>query len=197
MASSPMFWHVPAWYSGSPSSIAGHPNVGRDIVIELLETETAGDSIAPDSYWVERIVGQYQVTGFKAVGSINDAYLHHRVYKCMSGDNYLFLRDLATEDDADTSWMMHKVEIFDDSLQGSNVGSWSGPGGANANGLVHQTLTPPISRAGGFDIKVGRKVNEGESLVWQTQIQDITGGAPADDTYFLKMWVRVLLRKVS
>ena len=191
---SDLFWHVPRWHAGGPLVNLGVSNVGEDIVIELLETETASDNIEPDSYWCERIVGQYMYTMIRdpATGAfLPQMFMHSRVYVAQADAAGVNLRDLRSPDDADTSWLMHKVELFDSLNQtDEELGSWD-----DFYGSVPQKWSGSISVPGGFDIRVGRKVNEGQSLIWH--MQSVTDGTVVpNDAIFLKMWCRVLLRKL-
>lgn len=188
MASS-LFWHVPFWFQGGFGTATGVGNVGQHMVVELVETESASATIAPDNYWVERVVGQYMVTSL-ANPLLFNPLLHHRMYVTEADSTSTNLRDLASQDDADTSFMMHKVEAFDAAWSGGQFGNW------NASNYSKDTYTMPISRSGGFDVKVGRKVSEGESLIWHTQIEGNPSGPPNNDQFFLKMWTRVLLKQL-
>jgi len=183
-----LFWHVPAWFNGLPSATGGADFVWDatgQIVIPLLETETASQSIAPDNYWVERIVGQYHMTLRDTIGEITPAFIHHRVYVMPADEVGVDTRDLLEKDDADTSFLMHKVEYGDDNLNGVVKGNWQE--------LESLTLQPLISRNGGFDIRVGRKVEAGEALIWHSQ-QAISAFVTSGG---INMWCRVLLRQLG
>lgn len=189
-----LFWHVPRWYDGPPAYNLGQPNVDKDIVIELLETETASNNIAPDSYFVERIVGQYQLTGGANAGEdpAIDAFVHHRVYATQANVSDLALRDLGSADEADSRWLMHKVEFFNvNASTDKKEGNWSN---APAGSGPSDTFAGSVSRKGGFDIRAGIAVREGFSLIWHTQLE--ASATPFDNTMYLKMWVRLLLKKM-
>lgn len=188
-----MFWHVPSWTEQTPSASGQWSfDTSGNMVIPLLETETASESIAPDNYWVERIVGQYVVKANKDTGAFLPFYMHSRVYVMPADQLGVDTRDLGQKDDADTSFMMHKVELIDDSINGAYAGNWG------QGALDTMTLTPPISRLGGFDIRVGRKVEAGTALIWHSFMQ----GAEWPDgigqfSVGIDMWVRVLLKQLG
>lgn len=178
MAKGHMFWHAPEWFLGSPSTSVGIANVGADIIVELVNTEDVS-SLAQDNFVVERVIGQYKVVS-------NDAtplsrYLHHRVYVTMGDSASLNLRTLSTADDADTSFTYHKVEHFTVGMHNNVAGSWA----------VNEVKQVSEARLGAFDIRVGRLVKEGTSLIWHTEILP----TPSDDEFAMQMWVRVLLRE--
>jgi len=67
-------------------------------------------------------------------------------------------------------------------------GNWSAPG------LV--TDRPGAFRNGGptfRDIKVGRRIAEGEALIYHIQIQGAI--VPDDTTFHMNSWLRVLIRE--
>ncbi len=190
---SDLFWHVPRWQASGPEVTLGVQNVADNIVVELLETETASQNIEPDNYWVERIVGQQLLTVFRGPNGETppDVFRHTRVYVAAADLGGVDLRDLRSPDDADTSWLMHKVSLIDSVNQlDEPLGTWD-----DFYGQVPQKYSGAISVPGGFDIRVGRKVTEGMSLVWHDQL--VSDGTVIDDsTFALKMWCRVLLRKL-
>lgn len=192
---SDLFWHVPRWYDSvtTPTAVTGDvfSNVGVNAFAELVETDTASQNLSPDNYWVERIVGQVYYQRLSTEPDSKTWYLHTRVYVTQASNTGIVLRDLTLADDADTSWMMHKVEVMFDS-QTTSVGNWGQPDTGN----TADTYTPPMSRKGSFDIKVGRKVSEGESLVWHNQIKAEVEADLIDGTLRVKMWCRVLLRQL-
>jgi len=49
-----------------------------------------------------------------------------------------------------------------------------------------------MGRRGSFDIRVGRRVEEGTSLIWHTKLGN---GGDVADTFRLHLWVRVLMRE--
>ncbi len=190
MSRGKFYWYCPAWYAGDDPASGGASeidNVGNDLVIELLNTDFAapGDP-RQDNFVVERIIGQYIVRG-KSNAEVGDRYMHHRVYVADGDQTSVSLRNLFTQDDADSSFLWHKVEGYDGTFIGLNWGTWANGGDADlANPFM-------AGRLGSFDIKVGRRVEEGTSLIWHTQLNNT--GILADDTWTLQMWVRCLLRE--
>ncbi len=181
MAKGHLFWHVPEWFSGPPSVSTGISNVGADIVVDLVNAEQPDGGLAPDNFVVERVIGQYQLVS-DATGV--DRFVHHRLYVTMGDAATLFLRKLDTADDADTSFMYSRVEFFSAGMHQIASGNWASPDIGRIN-------MPATERNGTFDVRVGRKVMEGTSLIWHTEVD----GGPASDTYHLKMWVRILMRE--
>lgn len=180
MARGNVFWHVPEWFGGGPSSSLGISNISSDIIVELVNTENVA-TLGQDNFIVERVIGQYKVVSNDATPL--ERYLHHRVYVTMGDATTVNLRALNTADDADTSFMYHKVEHFSISMHNDVRGTWretSGDTGAAAE-----------ARRGMFDIRVGRRVNEGESLIWHTEVSPLA----SDDEIHMQMWVRVLLKE--
>lgn len=211
MARSSLFWHVPYWFNLPPGGASfSVGNSDDNCVAELLETETASDSIAPDRYWVERIVGQYQLHMNTDVVGYTDSFFHHRVYVAQAGSGYIQLRDPSVLEDADTSFLMHKVEYHHDRQVDNGGGSGNGSWGFvqpldSASGTVYWNGAPaaaatrfngPISRQGGFDIKVGRVVDEGESLIWHTKAKSNISWADSTNDWGLRLWVRLLIRQL-
>lgn len=190
------FWHTPSvgWHTGGPEANSGVTNVGRDIVVMLLDTE-AGISDRPeqDRFVVERIVGQYMFSAVDNVPSMGDLFLHHRVYVADSDQTAIAIRDLATEDDAETSWLWHQVEYWPVSQYGHQGGGWDRQ--VNAAGLL--VPTPSNGRHGHFDIRVGRLLEGGQSLIWHTQaVKTVAGNDVADGFLFVKHWIRLLCKEL-
>jgi len=181
MAKGNLFWHVPEWFGGSPATSTGIDNVGPDIIVELVNTENVA-ALAQDNFIVERVIGQYLIVSNDPTPT--DKFLHHRMYVTMGDATTVNLRLLSSADDADTSWMYHKVEMMTVAMQNSNIGTWRGSGGSGV-------LEDSGARKGMFDVRVGRRVNEGESLIWHTEIRV----APANDEFHMQMWCRVLLKE--
>lgn len=187
------FWHVPpgCWYGGAVPLLAASTfsNVAGDIVVPLIDVESA-ISAKPeiDQYVVTRIVGQYLMNGDEASGS--NRILHHRIYPTDADATGFAIRNIAVEDDAETDFLWHKVDAWAASMDGLAYGDWAvvasgGPAGA---------LFGP--RRGHFDIKVNRRVEQGRALVWHTQIgPNPVPALPADDTFFLALWLRLLVRE--
>ncbi len=182
------FWHVPpaAWLVGGPILTTGTANILGDIVVELLSTETV-QSARPDidNFVVERIVGQYMITGDEAAAA--NHFLHSRVYVAEIDATTISLRNLNTADDAETSFLWHQVDPWPNAADGDIFGTWVGDHGAG-----QPRATPSNGRLGNVDIRVGRCLEGGEVLIWHTQID----AAPAaNDTHFLKLWLRLLVRE--
>lgn len=190
--SSRFFWHSGTliWHQLGPSASVGNPNVGGDIIVTLVNTESvgaAGDTPVLDQFVVERIVGQYHVTSNESVGV--DRYAHHRVYVADTDEMSVALRDLTTADDAETSFLWHQVDPHPKELMGDVWGAWQHP----VSG-VRPAATPWMGRHGHVDIKVGRRIDQGTSLIWHTQLE----AAPAaDNEHFLKLWLRMLVREAT
>ena len=107
----------------------------------------------------------------------------------------LALRDLASADEADSRWLMHKVEFWDKvSQENKATGNWRGDALAVGTGTSNASHSGSISRMCGIDIRVGMKVEEGMALIWHTQLE--AGATPFDNTMYLRMWVRLLLKKI-
>lgn len=194
MASRPrnMQWHVPpgAWFQGGPGTAgSGIANVGEDIILDLVSTEglVAGGSAIPDSQggriWIERVVGQYNFSGGEVVAVPH--FVHHRVYEADSDGASVGLRNLTTQDDAETSFMWHQVDPFPVGYNNLPLGGWGG----QTNLASIATVPFASGRLGHVDIRVGRMLEPGRSLVWHTQISPVPVGAG----YGLRAWIRVLL----
>ncbi len=183
-----MFWHVPtnAWFDGGPAAGGGVGNVGADIVIPLVASgDDVGERPVNDNFVIERIVGQYQVTGDESVPV--DKYVHSRVYVAESDAASLSLRNLTTADDAETSFLWHQVGPWDTVNDGVRWGDWLGVAAGTP------PATPWAGRLGHVDIRVGRRIEGGETLIWHTQFDP----TPAIvDTMFLKLWLRMLCREM-
>ncbi len=183
-----LYWHVPVWDpNNQPNGSAGVGNIGADIVVALVDAEFAapGDP-GQDNYVVERIIGQYLLTTAASGAETGSRLVHHRVYVADSDQSSIALRNLNTQDDADSSFLWHLVEPFDGNSVGLEWGSWR-KGGDTDTQVAFQN-----GRLGSVDIKVGRRVEEGSTLIWHTQL-DTT--ALTNDTWFLQMWMRCLIRE--
>lgn len=181
------FWHVSPnmWRAGQPSLAQGVGNVGSDIVVELISTETLQSSVPEnDNFVVERIIGQYMIVG--DVTSPVDHFLHSRVYVAETDALSVALRTLSTADDAETSFLWHQVDPFPITYDGDVWGTWQQSGGGNP------ASTPWKGRQGHIDIKVGRRLEGGEALIWHTQI---VLAPPANDDFRLSLWLRALVRE--
>ena len=181
------FWHVPpgGWYEGSPVIAAGVGNFGNDIVVPLVDAETAAISSKPeiDNFIVERVIGQYMISTNESIGT--QRFMHHRVYVADADLATIALRVLDTASEAETSFLWHKVEYASELLAAAPGGTWQNNGPVDSE-------QGAVDRRGSFDIRVGRRVEQGTALLWHTQLEP----APvADDLVFLKLWVRLLVRE--
>lgn len=189
---SDLFWHVPVWDENRPpTNQLGVPSVGKNAFVELVQTDTASSNLAPDNYWVERIVGQVLYQRIAVEPDSGSWFVHSRVYVTPASTTGIVLRDLASADDADTSWMMHTNQLMFETTTGE-TGNWQQAAGAG----TPDTYTAPMPRKGSFDIRVGRKVAEGESLIWHAQIEPTILANLIDAQLNMRMWIRVLLRQL-
>jgi len=176
------FWWVPEFGWGGAVV-----NVGNDTVISLVDTEPgSGSTPQQDNFVVERIIGQWWINSPTGIGA--GVRYHQRVYPTIAGGAGIAIRDLTNREEADSDMLWHQVNIWGANNDGAG-GTWNAAdGGAN-------TVQPPFmqGRFGHFDIKVARRINEGESLIWH--LQDETVIPPGDGTVSLKLWCRVLLRE--
>lgn len=190
MSKGKFYWYVPEWGDdvATFSVPAGVLNVGSDIIVRLIDTDFASpDDPRQDNFVVERIIGQYMLTA-GATAAAGDRICHTRVYVADGDQTSVAARDLYLQDDADSSFLWHRVHAFADLWRGDQWGDWQ-------NGSAGNPITSfSNGRSGAFDIKVGRRVEEGQALLWHTQV-DVTGNPPADDTFGVLLWVRVLLRE--
>lgn len=181
-------WHVSddMWYQLIPG-FAGNPNVGYDIVCPLVSSDLelgAGNSAYPEaeSFVVERVIGQYLVVS-NTETPVN-AFLHHRIYPVEQEFNTFALRGLEFPESAETDFLWHRVEKWWSNQVNNVFGSWEPVTGA---------VPFQENRLGHFDVKVNRRLRQGECLIFHTQV---VGGIapPTDNTYFLQMWARALVR---
>ena len=183
------FWHVPlgGWFPGSPGAPGINNNVGGDIISVLVDTEAVqSDRPDIDDFVIERVIGQYMLTGSEVVAV--DHFVHHRVYVADSDSSSVAVRSLNTADDAETSFLWHRVEAWHENQNADVFGiPWT-----VAHAAFAATPTPWMGRHGHFDIKVGRRIGGGQSLIWHTELLAAPLG---NDTFNLKLWCRVLLRE--
>lgn len=181
------YWHVPpnCWYASVPNASGGNQNVGPDIVVPLIDAETT-ISAKPemDEFVVERIVGQYVAVTDAAIPV--DNWLHHRIYLSQADNTSFALRSLNTEDDAESSFLWHHVEGQSNIFNNDKFGTWQSAG----SGVP--AATPWMTRHGHIDVRVGRRVRQGEALLWHTQI---VPAPAADNEVSLQMWLRCLVRE--
>ncbi len=188
-----MYWHVPAWFNTRDPRALGNAtaftNVGVDILIPLINTDFAapGDP-RQDNFVVERIVGQWLLVN-RATANGDSALIQHRVYVADSDSTEVPVRDLYTQDDADSSFLYHHVSAWPSEATGSSWGSWRRAAEAFPS-------SPSMAgRQGHVDIKVGRRVEEGQTLLWHTQLARQGELVIPDDDWELHAWFRVLMRE--
>lgn len=184
------FWHVPpdTWFGTGPVALGPDLNTGPDIVVTLIDTETV-QSARPDidNFIVERIVGQYVVS--KNEMTPTNHYAHSRVYVGPTNATSIALRDLASADEAESSFLWHQVDPLPAALDGEVYGTWTD---SSSTVTLQPGATPFMGRFGHVDIRVGRRLEGGEALIWHTQIANPPA---ADDTIALKLWLRLLVRE--
>ncbi len=186
------YWHVPEWSdSTEPQNLGSNPilnDAAGNLTAELINSDFADpDDPRQDNFVCERVVGQYLMVAASGADG-GPRIIHHRVYVVDGDQNVHAVRDLYSQDDANTSFLWHKVEGWDSTWIGQPWGTW-------ATGATN-TPAPTFERGrkGHFDIRVGRRVTEGQSLIWHTKID--TGGLVTDD-FHLHLWCRVLMREAS
>jgi len=186
------WWHVvpDGWSSGAPIQ-AGILNTGKDIILILIDSEEplADEPVVPenDSFVVERIIGQWQMR-FDTPAVATNYFVHERVYVTDATAGSVAVRDLALYNEADTSFLYHQVTPLSASYINDTWGNWDAAG--NVTDLPAQyRLGGPYFR----DIKVGRRIQEGEALIYHWQLQGTV--VPGDGEFSVKCWIRSLLRQ--
>lgn len=185
-------WHVPAlcWHVGSPGASGGIANVGNDIFTPLVQSEDrAGATLstvpdAADEWVVERVIGQYHFYGTQPAAM--NAYFHSRIYPTLSDETSVALRDLTTQDDAESDFLWHQIDPWSAVYDGDDWGNWQAASSGNPTGERF------MGRFGHVDVRVNRRIRQGESLIWHTQIKGPI--VPGDDEFWLRLWVRMLVR---
>lgn len=181
-------WHVPSncWKATGPGGAGTPSNVGFDIFTVLVGTDVGGTaSVVPgaaDEYVCERIIGQYMLVSSQLTPE--DFFVHHRVYPTISDAASVALRDLTSDDDAESDFLWHSIEAWRASYNNDSFGNW-GPEPADDRYFM--------GRSGHIDIRVNRRIRQGEALVWHTQL--VGAAAPMDDSFFLKLWLRMLVKE--
>jgi len=188
------FWHVGEgmWSDGAPGvqSSTVTTNNGIDIVVVLIDTvePAAAEPVVPenDNFVVERIIGQWQLRSTAAIA--RDAFIHERIYLAQVAPASISVRDLASQEQADTSLLWTQVTPWSAEWNNDSWGNWQGASVVSDR--------PGIFRAGGpnfRDVRVGRRISEGEALIYHLQIEAST--PPADNEFHLEMWMRCLVRE--
>ncbi len=189
MAKGDRQWHVPAecWHSGPPGGV-GILNIGADIATTLISTDSAANLDVPDNadeYVCERVVGQWMLHGNQA--SPSHAYVHNRIYPTTSDATTIVLRSLETADDAESDFLWHQVNAWTTTYDTDVWGNWQESGAGNPSGIGF------MGRFGHVDVRVNRRIRQGFSLIWHSQIQSAV--APLNGEFNLYLWLRMLLRE--
>ncbi len=186
MARKSFFWWVPEDTWSDPGGVV---NVGSDTVALLVDTAPgSGSTPQQDNFVVERIIGQWHIES--PTGLSDNVFYHMRVYPTITGDAGISLRDLTNRAEADSDMLWHHTGLWT-AEQGTSVGGSWVSGGAGTGFNVQSAFQN--GRHGHLDIKVARRVNEGEALIMH--LQSTQGVPPGDGTVQLRMWVRILLRE--
>lgn len=186
--------------------------------MELINPDpNLNDDLIEASVRVTRIVGQF-AWEFENVDQVNigQMFIHHRVYP-VSGDgvNY-FQRFLFELPDADTDFMWHHIEGVQPyignaplSIQQQSTSMTAiatpMPGVASRDIVWPPTSDPVHGRRGHVDIKVDRRIDEGEGLLWKSEFSDTTGGGAGATLPWvnttagvwnarLYLWLRLLIK---
>lgn len=192
--SKPVWWHVTSagWFQFGPAGV-GIGNVGNDIVLVLVDTEEnlGNEPLVPeyDEFVVERVIGQWHLTGTEAVGA--DRYVFERVYVVEATAATVATRNLTDWLEADTSFMYTNVTQWTSPMNGKTWGNWAQSRldlASVSTGVQNTGMHGQMFR----DIKVGRALREGEALIYHWQL---SGGAPVDDAFNVKCWFRTLIRE--
>lgn len=195
-ARKPYWWHVPldAWAPATP--VGGHlGNTGNDVFLVLVDSEEAAaleNDVVPehDEFVIERVIGQWHMRMDLAVGA--NFYVHERCYVVPSTAGTIALRNLTDAAEADTSFLYHNVTGFTANQNADAWGNWLGARPDlpdNALGSANQDPRGLYAR----DVRVGRRLEEGEALVWHWQLRGTV--VPADDLVQVKCWFRTLVRQ--
>lgn len=193
------FWHVPvnAWTVATTmpaNGLMGTANVFRDVVIPLVDTNlpAALESDVPerDQFVIERIVGQYMFHSNEVAGV--HRMVAHRIYPVTADASAITIRDLWLQDDAESDFLWHKIDPDVSQANGDQWGSW---GKQTTGGSSDANHTLYMGRFGHVDVKVGRRLREGEALIWHSQWTDVGGGEPSSDTKWVSLWLRLLVRE--
>lgn len=188
------FWHVSdqAWTQADAGG-PGIPNVLRDIVLILVESmePLADEPVVPsnDEFVVERVIGQWKMNGLETAGATTRMFME-RCYVTTGNAESVALRNLWTDDEADTSFLFTKTNVWVASHDGDALGNWTGQGLNNHVNDLHASPVGLFYR----DIRVGRRIKEGEMLVYHWQFNDSVT-IPSSGSYWVQPWIRTLVRQ--
>lgn len=196
-------WYTPFWQQ-RVAPLGADLSTTYSQVVQLLTPEGLfADTISETDIRVTRIIGQYRVSfgGVEFPDAIcRYVFLHHRMYVVSGDGTNVFNRDLTLANDADSDMMWNQVEMFGRSQIVSSDQAIYGTWGINGASSVDsaQTVRPFMNgRMGHFDVKVDRRVEEGESLCWKTQLEAGSPGAasgPDAGFMYLDLWLRCLVK---
>jgi len=187
------FWHVAplGWFEGGPNSSANILNQQRDMVLVLVDSEepTGQEPTVPenDAFVIERIIGQWNMTAFPTSPG-DEFFIHERVYVVDSEPGAIGIRSLDRVREADTSFLFHQITGWHNNMDNDRWGNW-GTGTSSIVGLDAYRMGGPNFR----DIKVGRRLNEGQALIYHWQLEGTV--IPPDGIFHLKPWFRTLVRE--
>lgn len=175
------FWTAPQW---SNDSLVSGPGVTSDANGYVLLGLADADEYHDRPVVVQRIIGQYNIIT-NASTALN-ALIHSRIF---TADTDIAAGTVATPDlfstlDAEQAFLWHEITFCPPTLGAS---TWEPMGTGTAARHMHQ-------RAGAFDIRVARKIEEIQSLIWASQI-GIAVPAPGD--FALQIWCRLYMREVD
>lgn len=162
--------------------------MAEDIATVLISTDSVANLEVPDAadeYVVERVVGQYMLHGNQA--SPTNYFTHTRIYPTVSDAGAIILRDLVTPDDAESDFLWHQVAGWSSQWDTDTWGNWQNGG---------DTVPQPsgfMGRMGHVDVRVNRRIKQGFSLIWHTQLKGAAD--PINGEFNLYLWLRMLLRE--
>ncbi len=187
------FWHVAqdGWFQSGPDSAATLQNIGRDIVLVLVDSEepTGSEPVVPenDSFVIERVIGQWKLSGFPTSPG-DEFFIHERIYVVDFEPGAIAIRSLDSQREADTSFLYHQVTAWHNNWDNDKWGNWRA-GTADTVGVDAFRMGGPNFR----DVKVGRRLNEGQALIYHWQMEGVT--IPPDNVFHLQCWLRTLVRE--
>lgn len=189
MAKGDRQWHVSdvMWHNGPPSGLH-QANVGADLFFVIVQGDVGGVAStvpdASDEWVVERVVGQYAFTGAEVAPA--NYFMHHRIYPTISDATSVALRDLSSADEAESDFMWHQVDPWSTVYDGDTWGNWQQQSSGNPTGDRF------MGRYGHVDVRVSRRIRQGEALIWHTQF--VAAAPPQDNAFNGMFWLRALLR---